>query len=361
MKAFTTSTTDLLPALAFAVETLAEKETIPALSFMLLESAGAEVRISATSQDLSFTTTVEAICDEPLTVCVKIKQVYDLVKSVGDAVVTFQQQGGVVAMTASNLRYRLLTIPADRFAAIDHVDTATATLSGPLLASMLSAVAFAAETNPNGEARWKALELSAKDGKLNVTGCCGPQLANVETDFDGEFYALVPQRSVALLTKFASQSESLTLALNNHLLTARSSVGTIDIRLSAYAWPDWRPLIQPTYTHAIQCDAETLRRTLSRLLLFCDNDIVRRVGFEWSKDKMVLTCSSPDRGEGREEMAVACNGDTVATAMDGKRLLGLLRASQGTVTWEMSNGVPARFTVDAQQPFSFQCVQLPMR
>ena len=353
MKAFTVETAKLLSALAFAVETDGES--------MLLESSGERLCISAVGPGSSFTTAIDALCADPLTACVRTKQVLDLIRHLTADVVTFQRQGGVIAVTtAHGLRYRLLTMRSDDLPVIDSVEAASTPISGPLLASMLSTVAFAAETNPNGEERWKALELAAKGGVLSITACCGFQLANAEVAFDGEFYALVPAQNVSLLVRLAGASESLDLAMNGHLLTAQSPVGTVNLRLSALMWPDWRRLIGPVYTHTAQCDVAALKTALSRLLLFCDNDIVRRVGCEWGSDKLTLTVTSPERGEGREEV-VGQNGDPFTLAMDGKRLMGLLRTLKDAMTWEMTDGAPVRFTVDTQQPFTFQCVQLPMR
>lgn len=369
MKAFTIVTADFLAALSLAAETLAPKETIPILSFMLLESADGHLRITATSHDLSFTTSMEAITDEPLTTCVKIQQVQRLLRAIEAEVVTFKQEGSVAVITTDTLRYRLLTMPTDQYPALVHAESPQTPISGPLLASMLSAVAFAAETNPNGEARWKALELEAKGGRLSVTGCCGSQLANAETEFDGEFYALVPERAISLLSKFALKSESLILAMNGQLLTAQSSIGMIDIRLSAYEWPEWRQLIGEQYQHTVQCDTEPLTIALRRLLQFTDNLIVQRIAFEIAADRMIATCTSPERGEGREGIDVTCpsvncpstNGDSISTAMDGKRLMALLRQTEGVATWELAEGMPSRFTFDGERVFKFQCVQLPMR
>lgn len=350
MIAFTVAAKPLSAALLLAAEV--DK------AFIRLDAAGGRLQITATDNYCSVITSLPATCDEPLSALVRVEQTAKLIKQL-DGFVTFRAQNGTVSVTSTDRsRHRLPTMDLHRFPEIDLAHGRETAIDGPLLASLLSTVAFAAETNQYGEERWKALELVAEGGVLSVTACCGARLANVTTPFDDEFRMLVPQRVITLLTRFAKDNEVVSLATTSNLLTAFSLTGSVTVRLSAWAWPNWKALILAEYAHAIELDPEPMTAALSRVLVACEKSMAQRVEFELKSGEAILTTASPDRGESREQVPITYNGSTLNLALAGNQLLEFLKQAKGVVCWQYTEGAPVRFTVAGS---SLQYIQLPLR
>lgn len=360
---FTINAAELSTALSLLLVTLEPKTTIPILSFVRVESGEGEIKLSATDMDCAVTVGVPTTITQPIALCMPLRDVSELVRLIkGD--IAFEVKGEWIWATSDKIRHRFATMPADQLPIITGATDEVATLDGTLLAAMIDAAMIAAETNPNGEERWRNVEVAAKGGELSITGTNGSRLANATTACEAEFYALLPRRSADVLNSFASDSETVTLSLNDNLITARSAKGEASLKLSALVWPDWHALIQSSYTDEIEIDPVTLLPALRRSILTCnDTKGVANIAFELSGDTMSLTAQGRDR-ESQEDVAITCpslNGNTRRIGMAGDQMLDFFRVCKGAAIWHVPEGTAQRFTPKEPLAFGFQYVQATMR
>jgi DNA polymerase-3 subunit beta len=364
MTQFTVNAKDLSDALGLLLTVAEPKGTIPVLAFTLLESKDNSLRLSATDIGRSVITKIVAGTDEPFSLCVPMKQFHDLAALLqGDLKISQHDKG--LQVIAGKSRYVLPIMEADKFPMIDKAEGDEAIINGELLASMLSAVLFAAGRNPNLE-RWsRTLLIEAANGKLSITACNGPQLANTQTGFTGEFTAMISHDSVKPLASLASRSGDLALGFNERFLTARTETTFLGLQLSGDKWPDWKMLLKPSYAYSAEFEIQPLGLALRRSVLTCDPALsVKGVNFELGKESVCLAASGYDRGEGNESVDIRCpslNGDTVTTRLDGNMLLEALRTLKtGTALWQFGDGAVPRFTPKLEGAFSFQYLQNPL-
>lgn len=367
---FTIDAKVLADALALTLTSAEVKGTEPILSYVLIDARDGKLHLTATDRDIAITTVVDADMNEPSTFCLPMRRTSDLVRLVdGDVAFTVHQPGTTTGVTLKfdGGSHKLPSMEADRFPAIEQADDIKLTIDGPLLSSMLTASMIAMETNPNGEDRWKSVEIEAKDGNLSVTGLCGPRMANATVASDGEFYALLPTKGATVLTAFAAKAETVTLALSPNLLTVRSATSSASFKLSANKWPDWKHVVAVKFAHSVELHTDTMIPTLRRALLACEANKmnVSRVDFELRGEVMNLFSKSADRGEGSETLKLDCpslNGDTLKVAFAANQLMDFFKVVKGAFIWQVDDGHSVlRFTAMDAMAFEFQYVQGKLR
>lgn len=360
---FTIPAAVLADALTLLSVTMERKTTMPVLSYVLVEGGDAAIKLTATDMDCLVSTSVAATIVSPFAVCLPLREVLELVKLL-DSDVTVTLDGGWAWLKSGATKQKFPTMAADDFPAIQPATTTVASLNGPLLASMIAAAMIAAETNPNGEDKWKCIEVAAKDGELSITGGNNSRIANTTTPCDGKFYALLPLRSATILASFAEGAETVTLALSTNLLTARTDTGEASLKLSALKWPDWKMLIAPSYSHEIPVDPATFIPALRRTILTCNDSKVARADFHLTPTAMTITAIGRDRTS-EEAIAIACpslNGEPLTFGVHGNQLLDFFRVVKGGALWRIPASSPAQMLTPVEPlPFGFRYIQATMR
>lgn len=367
---FTIDAKVLAEALALTLASAEVKGTEPILSFVLMDARDGKLHLTATDRVVAITTAVDAVVTSPVTFCMPMKRTADLVKLIdGKLAFTVSDPGTMtgVRVKFAGGSHRLPAMEADRFPAIESAEDVKLTIDGPLLSSMLTAAMIAMETNPNGEDRWKAVELAAADGKLSVTGICGPRMANATVDADGEFYALLPTKGAVALVTFAAKAGDVTIAMSANLLTVRSATSSATFKLSANKWPDWHAVIAVKFAHAVELHTDTLIPTLRRALLACETNKMNtsRVDFELGGQVINLFAQSPEKGDGTEMLTLDCpslNGSTLKVAFAANQLMDFFKVVRGPFIWQLDESHSVlRFTPKEPLAFEYQYVQGKLR
>jgi DNA polymerase III sliding clamp (beta) subunit (PCNA family) len=359
MRAFTADSATLRPALSLALNALDTNPALEAHHYALLQS-DMDLHLTVNGQHRSITVTVEALCsDESVEACVPVKRLHDLLRMI-DGLVTVKQQGEAVRLTTGAATHDLLTLPAYRFTALQPATDHRVTVPGPLLVAMLEAALSAAETNRFGEDRWKALELSAKDGLLTITGCCGPFLVSAAAQIPtSDFYALLPLKGAELIQAVAKQADELTIALSPNLLTISTPIAAASVQLASLPWPDWKQLTAEYYQHTIQVNSPLTLPALRRAMLACqlyDTRIDPRTEITLSANLATFMCRG--QGESREQVVIQGNGE-LKLAVDGQKLGRFLQLVKGMATWQISDGMPIRLSAPNGQ-FQLQALLMPL-
>jgi DNA polymerase III subunit beta len=363
---FTANVSDLSAALALALAAAERKTTIPILAFVLIEADGEKVTITGTDLDISITVSIPAVDVKPSAFCVPAKQVSSLV-GLFDGVVVFELVDGKVCVRSGKSKYTLPSELKERFPEIETAKGESVSIGGEMFAGMLRSAAIAMETDPNGEEKWKAVELSAKDGKLTVAASCGRMLAFTSTPAAGEFCVLVPSRGVQSLIAFASRYDALELTCSAQHLTLRSADAVATVRLSALQFPNWRLVTQGDWAHSIELPADLIVPAIKRASLTTEERVYppNKLTFAFSKKGIELTSQGRDRGEGFEPVAAGCptlNGDTIRIGLFAGQILDFFRVSKPGMIMEIKDAAsPVRCKPIESLGFEFEYVTMPAK
>lgn len=362
MSHFTVKAEDLSAALNLVLSSVETKTTIPILGFLLFESNGQSIKVTATDMDTYTSLNVQTDKADKFSFCAPAKQLRDLV-SLMDGDVKISTDSGL-AVQCGLAVYNLASRDAGDFPQIERAEKSNGVISGDLLSRMIRAASIAASTNPHDTEVSKSILISASNGKLDVVGCDQKRLASATVEIDAEFYAVMPLESALGLAGFAARSETVEMFCAESLFTIKSENGDAGSRLLATKWPDWKMIIPKTSTHKIEVSPAILTPVIKRAILTTDG-VLGGLKFTLGKKTAVVTTRAPDQGNGQESFPVDCpslNGEGFVIGIPGRQVLDLFKICKGKVDWELdSPSKQVSFKPQESLGFDFQYIVMPIR
>jgi DNA polymerase III sliding clamp (beta) subunit (PCNA family) len=230
-------------------------------------------------------------------------------------------------------KHSLSARPAGLFPAIRCASKAAGSITGQLLATLLTLALIGAEANPYGPDWQKNVELSGKDGKLTVTGCSSARVSSVTALFTGSLHAVIARQSAVILAEFCAKAEGLTIACSENVLTLRTDTAAIHVQLSSLSLADWRVLLRDAYGFRVEMDTANLQAALKRSLLAASDGTVN-VTFQGNE--AVLTAQNSEGRQGNETLPTVSNlnGTPYPLRILGSQVLDHLRHAKGPVIWQ---------------------------
>jgi DNA polymerase-3 subunit beta len=178
------------------------------------------------------------------------------------------------------------------------------------LKQMLGLTSFAVSFD---ETRYILNGILFKISKNNMTlvATDGKRLAIAErkllAEADGELSVIVPTKTVHELNRNLKDSGELILLVGNNQLLFDLGDVIILSRLIEGEFPDYKQVIPPHSDNVMKVDRSQLLLAVRRAALLSTPDY-QAVKLEIFKNKLVLSKSTPDVGESREELNVEYQG-----------------------------------------------------
>ena len=156
----------------------------------------------------------------------------------------------------------------------------------------------------------------------------GKRLAVVEKKLsngtDKEIGVIVPIKAIHELTRNLKEDGELSLILgSNQVLFDVGSVIIIS-RLIEGEFPDYKQVIPPVSGNKMKVERNQFLLTVKRAALLSTQDY-QAVKLEVFKNKLVVSKSTPDIGESREEMPVEYQGKELVIGFNPAYLMDVLK------------------------------------
>lgn len=362
---FTVPATDLSAALAIINTAVEKKNTIPVLSFLLLE--GGE-RITITGTDLDTTVRLAVAGEGKGTLCVPAAQLREFAGlASGTITLTEAKEPKAIArvvVSCGGFTSLLPLIEKDAFPQCPKVTGTGIRLRGTVLASALRMVVLAADKNDYGK-RWTTKSVNVKLGGGNLTLASTDEgqlaVATIPVDSTDEAEYLLPRQSIAALMAFATANEQVELAETANHFGLIGPNGSVSARLLVGKFPEWQNFIPAEFPHTITANRGDLLLTVKRAVLGLDGGVSTR--WAVSKESMVISAHSPER-EGEGTLAIDCsslNGNDLSLGLNGLTVLRFLAAVEGDVKFSFIDAKnPYRFEVNTEG-FTYQYLTMGMK
>ena len=163
------------------------------------------------------------------------------------------------------------------------------------------------------------LVLVATDGKrLAITE------KKLKQNLDRDVQMIVPIKAIQELNRSLQESGELMLVLgNNQALFELDGVMVIS-RLIEGEFPDYHQVVPPITDNKVQVDREQFLLAIRRAALLSTPDY-QAVKLEVFKNKLVISKSTPDVGESREEISAAYSGKEMVIGFNPNYLIDVLK------------------------------------
>lgn len=349
------------------------KTTVPILSHVLFEPDGDRLRLAATDLEIGIRSTVAHESQEkaaPFTL--KADKLAEILKATDSEEIEIKSlDNDRFEIKAGRAKFKLYSMDPRSFPAMPasegKPETVTLTISSKTLCEMIDKTIFAISPD---QARYNlsGIYLESTEGGARITATDGHRLAMIEREAPGFACkgVIIPRNAcLAIRDLIDGLDDSVTLHINNQLVSVTTNDTTITARLVEGEFPDCQGVIPSSSKVKISANRDELAGAIKRSLLMA-NERYSGVKFSLGDGNLTLSSTAPDVGEASETVEWTGtgipDGKELAIGFNGKYIAQLLAAlpEESQVTMSLSDEATAgMFTTDTD--LNYQYVVMPMR
>ena len=369
----------LLKALAHVQSVVERRNTIPILANVLLDAAEDRLTLTATDMEIAV---VEEITQgvavtQPGRCTAPAATLYEIARRLGDGQrVEFDHAGGDAPLALRSGRYAtsLMVLPVDDFPSMTEGKLPHRfLLPAGALRELVDRTRFAISTE---ETRYylNGIYLHVAEGEggkvLRAVATDGHRLARVEAALPegaaGIPGVIVPRKTVNEIRKLAEEASGedavIEVRLSDTKIQFRLGPVTLTSKLIDGTFPEYERVIPKGNDKELRVDRALFAQAVDRVAAI-SSERSRPVKLALSENLLVLTASSPEQGQAREELdsgAVSYTSAPLEIGFQARYLKDITDQVQGQVVFRFSDG-SAPTIVEDEGRKSALYVLMPMR
>jgi DNA polymerase-3 subunit beta len=368
---FSISKNALQKELGFVQGIVEKKNTIPALSNILIESVGENtIRITGTDLDVTIRCETEAEnIKVPGSICVQARKLFDISRLLPDASVNFRkEENDWVTVKCENFRSKIAGLPRENFPEVPSSKSAPIKFPAEVFKSFIDRTIFAITQEESRYTLSGAKFILDKAGAKMVT-TDGHRLAYVARQDLGKnasgetIDALIPRKTLAELTKLtASYEGEISLGADeNHIYFEVGSRLLISRMLSGQ-FPNYEMVMPKSNDKSVIFDSSQLNQAIRRVALMAD-DRSHAIRFHLVPNQLQISSQNTEEGEARETVATEYTGDETEIGFNAQYLQDFLNVvGDSQIAFEFKDGnSQAQLRPAADADYDYKYVVMPMR
>lgn len=333
---------DLLGGLQTVQNIITPKTTLPILSHVLLETCSDGLRIIATDLDVGISCVIPVNIIEQGAITVPAKRFYDIIKELPfNNIVITVKKNNIVTIESESCLFKIMGLTKDEFPKLPEFrDKEVIKIQQDVLQEMLKLTSFAVS---NDETRYVLNGILFKIDKNNLTlvATDGKRLAisekKIQKDSEKEISIIIPVKTIHELNRNLKNEGELSLLLGSNQVMFDINGIIIISRLIEGEFPDYRQVIPPVSENKLTIERELFLLAVKRAALLSTPDY-QAVKFELFKNKLVISKSTPDIGESREEILVEYKGREIVIGFNPGYVVEVLKNLQpALIEFELSD------------------------
>ncbi len=353
---------DLLSGIQTVQNIITTKAALPILSNVLLETQTDGLKLTATDLDVGISCVVPVDTQEPGSITVPAKRFGDIIRELpSDYVDITTKKNNLVTIDVKSCQFKIMGLGKEEFPKLpEFKDKEVIKLEQSLLKQMLNLTSFAVSLD---ETRYILNGILFKINKntFSLVATDGKRLAIIEkklnNPIDKDIYMIVPIKTIHELNRNLQEEGELSMVLGAN--QAMFDLGNIVIisRLIEGEFPEYQQVIPPASDNVLKVERTEFLLAVKRASLLSTPDY-QAIKLEVFKNKLVLSKSTPDVGESREEVSVDYQGKEMVIGFNPNYLIDVLKnLTEDRVGLELT---------DSEQPGVMRCdgyvyIVLPMR
>jgi len=365
---------ELLTGLQRVQGIVEKRNTMPVLSNILLETKQDGIELVATDLEIGVRGHYKADVQQPGSVSLSARKLYELLKEVADGEITLTtQENNWVQIQAGRSQFKIVGMAASEFPALPTIEReGRVAIPGSGLSSLIRKTLFAVGDN---DARYIlnglliTLHSSEKKVTMRLVGTDGHRLAVAEsdltqsagTDLPKEIKAIIPRKAAQEIRRLLEEEEGEPLlGFTKNLVTFQKSGLFLTSRVMEGTYPNYQQVIPKESAKKASIERIALESALRRVAVL-SKDKTNAVKVILQNGSITLHTSSPDVGEATEDLPAQYRGESLTTGFNARYLLDALAVMDGdSVNLEISSPLSPCVLKSDGDP-GFLCVVMPMK
>ena len=356
----------LLNPLQQIIGAVEKRQTMPALSNVLIRTSENSLTLTATDLEIELVSQIGIIIDEPGNITVPARKLLDICKSLAnEATIKFSVTENKALIQSGRSRFTLATLPAKDFPALDAINSIYEfEITQKTLYDIIDKTAFAmAQQDVRYYLNGLMLEVSAN--YLRAVATDGHRLAYCEKEINADIadikQVILPRKGVLELVRLLSDTEnSVKITLGSNHLQVEFDGLRLTSKLIDGRFPDYNRVMPTDADNVMTADRDQLRQALLRASIL-SNEKYRGIRLILEKNLIKLQAQNPDQEEADIEQEVVYTGDDIEIGFNVTYMLDVLNVTNSDMVQAALKDSNSSFLLTFPDQTDCKYVIMPMR
>ncbi|MFH1507754.1 MAG: DNA polymerase III subunit beta [Candidatus Omnitrophota bacterium] len=326
---FKTTKDVLLKGLDVIQNIISLKTTLPILSNVLIETCKDNLKLTATDLNIGIICAIPVNILEGGSITVPAKRFSGIIKELPeDEVEINTKKNNIININTKSCEFKILGLDSTEFPRLpEFKDKEVIKIEQGKLKEMLILTSFSVSMD---ETRYILNGLLFKISKNNLVMVAtdGKRLAIIERklpqDINKNIQIIIPQKTIQELMRNLKEDGDVSIIIGaNQVMFDFGSIIIIS-RLIEGEFPDYQQVIPPVAETKLKVSREQFLLATKRAALLSTPDY-QAVKLEVFKNKLVLSKSTPDIGESREELSIEYHGKELVVGFNPGYIIDVLK------------------------------------
>jgi DNA polymerase-3 subunit beta len=327
---------DLLNPLQQIIGAVEKRQTMPALSNVLIRAGKDSLTLTATDLEIELITRIDMIVDQPGDITLPARKLLDICKALpAESEISLTIKDDKAVIQSGRSRFSLATLPASDFPVLDNIKPGSEfELAQKTLKEMIEKTSFAmAQQDVRYYLNGLMLEVSPQ--LLRAVATDGHRLAYCEKQTNADIadikQVILPRKGVLELARLLSDvDDTVKVVLSNNHLQIEFEKLRFTSKLIDGRFPDYNRVIPDATNCLLTADRELLRQALVRASIL-SNEKYRGIRLSVDGKLLKLEAQNPDHEEADVELEVEYKGDALEIGFNVTYMLDVLAVSNSSM------------------------------
>jgi DNA polymerase-3 subunit beta len=356
--------------LGFVQGIVERKNTIPALSNILIESVGENtIRLIGTDLDATLRCEAEAEVQTPGAMCVGARKLFDIARTLPDASVSFRkEENNWATVKCERSNFRLAGVERESFPEIPSFRSAPVKMPAEVFKTFIDRTIFAITLEESRYTLSGAKFMLDKTGARMIT-TDGHRLAYIERKDMGEsapketMDMLIPRKTLAELNKLTTGYEGeISLGADENHIYFEAGPRLLISRTLTGQFPNYEMVMPKNNDKVAIFDGAALGQAVRRVALMSD-ERTRAIRLHLVPGSLNIAAQTAEEGEAKESVATEYVGEEIEIGFNAQYLQDFLNGvGDGQVAFEFKDGnSQAQLRLVSDADYDYKYVIMPMR
>jgi DNA polymerase-3 subunit beta len=307
---------------------VSSKATLPILSNILVETKKDLLKLNATDLDIGISCEIPVEIVEEGAITIPAKRFSDIIREMPDGeIIVTVKKNNQIDIEGKNCRFKLTGLPKDEFPKFpEFKDKEVVQMDQLALKEMLRLTSFAVS---HEESRYvlNGVLMEIIDGIIRLVATDGRRLAKIEKKINStkkESSVILPLKAVHEIIRNLKDEGTVSFTMNNNQVLFEIDGVLIATRVIEGEFPNYNQVIPKPIKSRIRMNTKELLSSIRRANLLATPDF-QAIKFEVFNDKMVVSKTTPDVGESREEINIEYEGQEMVVGFNPQFLIDFLK------------------------------------
>ena len=322
---------ELLKPLQQIIGAVERRQTMPALSNLLLKGGDQGLSLTATDLEVELVASLDIELSDSGNITIPARKLLDICRSLPDsAKLEISSSNEKVKVNSGRSRFTLATLPAEDFPTIDDLELdQSVVITQSELRNLIEKTSFAmAQQDVRYYLNGMLLEVDAES--IRTVSTDGHRLALTriqhKSDVDSSKQIILPRKGVQELLRLLSEEDiSVTLAMGKNHIRVELPNLRFTSKLIDGRFPDYQRVLPEAEGNRAKIDKETLKQALTRASIL-SNEKYKGIRLILDDNSLVIQAQNPEHEEAEDEIEMDYQGEKLEVGFNVVYLLDVLNA-----------------------------------